>query len=264
MKYGIISDIHSNIHAYRKVVGILNKIVDEIVCLGDIVGYNANPRECIVLTQRCKRMKHIIRGNHDILASQGLRFGNSCNLSKDAFDGIVYTSKQITHNQKQWISSLKDNDLIGDVDLPFIVSHEGTLNLEKDGYIFDHYGASSFSRDVFLKSGFNLCFFGHTHVPTFFSCKKEELKDTSFVKDFIFDIGGKPIENKMYNIEDKNNFYLINTGSIGQPRYNGINSYAILDTCKKEIVFCHFKYDKNKAIEAVVKAGYSENISKRL
>ncbi|CUT01968.1 Calcineurin-like phosphoesterase superfamily domain-containing protein, partial [Candidatus Kryptonium thompsonii] len=64
MRIAIISDIHSNLEALTKAFEIIDtKNVDEIVCLGDIVGYGANPNECVELIK--KRVKYVVIGNHD-------------------------------------------------------------------------------------------------------------------------------------------------------------------------------------------------------
>ena len=101
MRYAIISDIHSNIHALEKVLSILDKKnIDQILCLGDIVGYNAKPVECIESVQSHPKIIHIVQGNHDmdVINFNKLNFSQICGMHKDAYDGLRYSHSLLNND----------------------------------------------------------------------------------------------------------------------------------------------------------------------
>jgi len=257
MRYALISDIHSNIHALEKVFSILEgENIDQIICLGDIVGYNANPIECIKAIQSHPKITHIIKGNHDedVCGFEHLGFSYIRELSKDAYDGLAYSSPLLNEKHKDWLTVLPEDKLIKNNELSFWISHRSPNYCTMYGYILSKSDAKE-SLDVLkkYKKGSNLFFFGHSHIPTF------AMQESG---NIVFDIG-KHLENNTYVIKP-DNYYLINPGSIGQPRSNGITSYAILDTKEGIVSIKGFEYDFNVAQKAVLDAGYSITIAKRL
>ena len=257
MRFALISDIHSNIHALEKVFSILEgENIDQILCLGDIVGYNANPVECINAIQSHPKIIHIVKGNHDedVCGFEHIGFSRIRELSKDAYDGLKYSNPLLNNSHKDWLTVLPEDKLIENNKLPFWISHHSPNYCTVYGYILGRQDARV-SLDVLreYKKGSNLFFFGHSHIPTF---AMEESRN------IVFDMG-MHLENKTYVIEPSN-YYLINPGSIGQPRSNGITSYAILDTEKRTVSIRGFEYDFKAAQKAILDAGYSSMIANRL
>ena len=110
MKYAIISDIHSNVHTLKVALDCIEKDnVDEIICLGDIVGYNANPSECIEIIRHHPKIKKVIRGNHDeaITRFSNIGFLEWQEWSKDAIDGLEYSHSVIGEKDVEWIKFCK-------------------------------------------------------------------------------------------------------------------------------------------------------------
>ncbi|MEO0454585.1 MAG: metallophosphoesterase family protein [Verrucomicrobiota bacterium] len=102
VKYGIFSDIHSNLEALKAVVTDMHEQgVTHPVCLGDVVGYNANPRECltVVRAMRCP----IIRGNHDEIVSTR---SSTENFNALAGEGIAYSKRSLSIADKEFLSEL--------------------------------------------------------------------------------------------------------------------------------------------------------------
>jgi len=257
MIYALISDIHSNIHALEKVFSILEgQNIDQIVCLGDFVGYNANPVECIKAVQSHPKITHMVKGNHDEDACgfEHMRFSQIRELSKDAYDGLKYSSSLLNEEQRDWLTVLPEDKLIENNELPFWISHRSPNHCTTYGYILSENDARA-SLNVLrkYKKGSNLFFFGHSHIPTF------AMEESG---NIVFDIG-RYLENNTYVIEP-DNYYLINPGSIGQPRLNGITSYAILDTEERTVSIKGFEYDFKDAQKAVLDAEYSITIANRL
>jgi len=268
MKYGIISDIHSNLHAYKEALRLLSKKVGVIICLGDIVGYNANPKECIALTKKRKKIKYVIKGNHDEIAHMGLRFSMASSLHRDAYDGLVHTINSIDEKDKEWLYNLPEFVVIKDRNIKFMATHGAPLGYSRYEYIFNKYAAVESAKELWENFALNLCFFGHTHIPTFFSGNINEIYKASFFDSAEFWLGEGTIadlENQTYDISDPGKTYLINPGSIGQPRgASRIHSFVIFDSEKKTIQFECFNYPRDKAIKAIYKAGYSDRIARRL
>src|SRR3990172_2694319 len=119
MRLAIISDIHSNLEALNKALSIIDsRTVDSIVCLGDIVGYGANPNECVEIVR--KRCSTVLLGNHDAAAldhSVAQHFTTYARLSAE------WTSKQLLPGQKGFLGSL-----------PLTESREGTFLVHASPY----------------------------------------------------------------------------------------------------------------------------------
>lgn len=259
MRYAIISDIHSNLQAFQSVLRIFDsKNIDEIVCLGDIVGYNANPSECIKVARENPKIKNVVIGNHDEDAAKfdRLSYSDLMSLHPDAIAGLKYSSLNTSEEEKKWLLSLPSYIEIKGKKIKFAVTHlspfgfgyilnEGDVKLNMTGWFF--------SRE---KRKPNLFFFGHSHLPTYISFSKE-----SQGVGFEFDMG-RHLDADTYLI-DKKKVYFINPGSVGQPR-SGITSYAIFDTLEKSVRIESFEYDWGMAQKAVNEAGYSQNIANRL
>ena len=251
MKYAIISDIHSNIQALNTALEIIEKDkIHRIICLGDIVGYNAKPSECIKAIKSNPKVLFVAQGNHDEDVSvEGYRWGH---LSRDAYDGMMYSQSVISKEDKEWLKSLKLDCLIPNAKMPFWVSHYSPKICTEHGYILNSMDASAAIYTLKHLKRSNLFFFGHTHIPTYVKSLDGKL---------TFDMG-KHLEDDTYVI-DPDAFYLINPGSIGQPR-SGITSYAVLDTKDKTVSIKKLEYDFELAKKDVLDAGYSLTIANRL
>jgi len=258
MKYAIISDIHSNIQALEQVLKDVKKNVDQIICLGDIVGYNANPEECINVIKDNSMVTHIVQGNHDEDSAyfEKMRLSGSVKLSPDAYDGMKYSSSVISDANRKWLKRLPEIKLVEDSDMPFWVSHYSPLKSTYQGYILCQEEGMAAVKGMEKIGKSKLYFFGHSHVPT-------HIEDRSFYVDgrFHFDMG-RHLENDTYVI-NPNTYTMINPGAVGQPR-SGITSYSILDTKEKTVKIQGFQYNIQDAQKAIREAGYSKDIANRL
>jgi len=205
MKIGIISDIHSNSEAMNSVLKNIKK-VDEFICLGDIVGYGADPNYC---TEKLKNLNcRSIGGNHDF-AVVGKVDINYFNYTARA--AILWTSLQLKKENLNFLLNLKKKiELRDDV---FAV--HGSPQDPLSEYILDKDTASL----IFNKFDFKIYFVGHSHLAGCFSFNKANNK----IDYMNFSNGG-------YIEIHKNKRYIINCGSIGQPRDgNSQASYGIYD-----------------------------------
>ena len=240
MRTAIISDVHGNFPAFETFLEVIKGLgADRILCLGDIVGYNPWPNECVDIVRGggipC------VMGNHDRVAS-GLDSAESFNQA--AKEAILWTRGVITEDNRRYLAALPETMV---VDKRYLLVHGSPR--DPNEYIFTE---SSISGNIaFLKGEHkkSLCFFGHTHV-VLAVCEDggriEVLRDESI-----------PIE--------KDRIYLVNPGSIGQPRDGDPRAaFLIYDEGKQEIEFHRFPYDIDSVYEAVINAGIDPYLGKRL
>jgi len=269
MKYAILSDIHSNLQALEKVLEICDSIkVDSIVCLGDVVGYNANPLECIKLVQ--ERCSHCVKGNHDELGSRELTFGDSMHWSKDAIEGIKHTYSQINSEDRQWLSQLEFFDIVEDKNLPFTIGHGIPFEIKYlpiYEYIFQSTAKCVMEEFISNFKKTKIGFFGHTHCQTVIYGYPDD-SNGNFTH---VDMGGKMLKGELglreiglSKVASGDQFILINPGSVGQPRGESPNSFVILETKENKLSFELFDYDREAAKRAITDANYWNRLAKRL
>ena len=221
MKRAIISDIHSNLEGLEAVLAdIQSQGISEIFCLGDIIGYGPNPRECI---DRVMQLDRCILGNHD----QGALFDPE-GFSSGAERAIFWTRDQL---------ELSDGDTQAKVRWDFLAelcrSHVENGQLYVHGSPRNPLNEYIFPEDIYNNQKFeklfsliqDICFVGHTHIPGVFteSC------------DFL-----RPHEIN-YRYSFGNDKLLVNVGSVGQPRDGDPRScYVILQD--NDIVFRRVPY----------------------
>ncbi|MFQ5480429.1 MAG: metallophosphoesterase family protein [Thermodesulfobacteriota bacterium] len=240
MRYAIISDVHANIEALNSFFeDIKENPVDKIVCLGDLVGYNANPNECVDLIREKKIP--CVMGNHDSMAA-GVEDLSEFNLL--AADAITWTRGVLTEQNKTYLAALPRSLA---VDKSFYAVH-GSIN-HTNSYI---YGAADALRNFKLLQkvkGLNICFFGHTHVPISYLGKNDSVRMN--------------LDNTVKL--KKGASYLINPGGLGQSRdKDPRGSYAVYDSKKLEVAFHRVEYDIEATVEKIVEAGLSPRLAERL
>ena len=235
-KYAILGDIHSNWEALSTVLqDAKEQGVTAYVCVGDIVGYNANPSECL---EKIRELKTVcVRGNHDHYVSHDECLEDFHPLAANVVD---WTRNQLAEGQIQYLRSIKLSAIVSG----FTIVHS-TLDMpDKWGYVFDVLEADAH----FNYQNTTVCFHGHTHVPVLFE-KQGRVVRSSFTKAKV-SLGKK---------------YFINTGSVGQPRDGDPRaSYVIYDTKIKEIELRRLPYDIAATQEKIRKVGLPERLAKRL
>lgn len=257
MKYAIISDIHSNLQALRASLDCIEKEnVDEIICLGDIVGYNANPVECIDVIRQHPKIKHIVQGNHDeaVTRFDKIPYSEQREWSVDASIGLEYSFKILGGKDIRWLKSYPEKTIVNDSKLSFLISHHSPFTSLDWGYILDwnhaNYAIMELKNNKKYKSRkIKLAFFGHSHLPTVASTIKDS-------KNIYFVMGNSVCEIPI-KIE-AGIYYIINPGAIGQPRNKGFTTYAIFDTDKMMVNIKPFNYNVKEAQNAILGAKYCD------
>jgi diadenosine tetraphosphatase ApaH/serine/threonine PP2A family protein phosphatase len=238
MKIAFISDVHSNLEALTSVRKSLQNVgIDKVLFLGDIVGYGANPNECIEIIKDLS--DDILAGNHD-WAAVGKSSAEYFNLV--AKEAIEWTQDKLTEQNKAFLSSLA---LKGEWE-ELIFVHATPSHPEEWNYIFNIFDAT----DNFETFSQPLCFVAHSHQPVIFVQTKT---------------GSISSKRSTYMTLQKDFRYIINSGSVGQPRDgNPLSSYGIYDTEKKEYRLIRVQYDVTRAQKKILDAGLPSFLASRL
>ena len=242
MKYLVISDLHSNLEALSAVLGaVKRKRFDRVLVLGDLVGYGANPNQIVDSVRRMKQAV-VIRGNHDKVAC-GIESGE--NFNRAALQSAQWTQKKLTPENRSYLHHLPQGPV--KVDNQMIIAH-GTP-IDEDAYLFSDYDAY----EVFQVMDFELCFFGHTHLPVIYAVSNQRL--------YTFRPNGTRMRVELI----KGFRYLINPGSVGQPRdKNPLASFAIYDSDHRTITFKRVEYSIPRTQGKILKAGLPQSLANRL
>jgi predicted phosphodiesterase len=242
MRYLILSDIHSNREALSTILAFVKrKPWNKAVFLGDLVGYGANPNQTVDLIRKVRPLV-AIRGNHDKVCS-GLEEGELFN--RMALEAAMWTRRKLTPQNLKWLRGLPEGPMM--VDGHFAICH-GTP-LDEDAYIFGELEALN----VFRHTDFPVCFFGHSHFPVIFALSPDSITTILTVApSFRFKL--RPGVR-----------YLINPGSVGQPRDgNPLCSFAIYDSDTHVVTIHRLSYALGKTQEKILKAGLPKPLADRL
>jgi len=242
MRYLIFSDIHGNLEALNALLKFaLKKRIDHYVCLGDLVGYGASPNECIQKV-RALRPLSMIRGNHD-KAVMGLDSIETFNPVAAA--AIYWTKKKILKKNAEFLTHLDKGPHV--VDEAFAICHGSPF--DEDYYIFGEFDAD----EAFDYLKLPLCFFGHTHFPCVYT-KRENAVEGMFLE-------GNANEVKL----ERGLPYLINPGSVGQPRdRNPRVAFAIYDSEAHVVKFHRIEYDIEDAKAKIIASSLPPALADRL
>jgi predicted phosphodiesterase len=236
MKYAIIADIHANLEAMEAVMADAKRErCTHYACLGDVVGYNANPKECLDIVRTIGMP--CVKGNHDEYCSTD---GDLDGFNPHAREAINWTREQLTLEDRQWLRELKYIRLVAN----FSIVHATLDGPQRWGYVFDKLAAAA----SFTYQNTSVCFFGHTHVPV------------AFIRDTVVR-GGTYSKFKT----EPGRKYFINSGSVGQSR-DGVPkaTYAIYDLDESTIELRRLDYDIAKTQAKIRAAGLPERLAERL
>ncbi len=241
MRYLILSDIHSNWEALEAVLSAAEGLYEKIVCLGDLVGYGADPNRVVDWVRA--NVPVVIRGNHD-KACSGLE--NLEWFNEVARQAALWTLSRLTDENRQYLVSLARGPLVTN---GMTLVH-GSI-LDEDEYVVSPREAA----EVFPYLERPLTFFGHTHIQGGFVQSGERLQL----------IRPQPDKGPQYLEIQADETYLLNPGSVGQPRDGDWRSgFLIYDSEDRLIVFYRVEYDLATAQEKIRIAGLPEHLAARL
>jgi len=244
MKYAIISDIHANLEALEAVLADLRPQAETVICLGDIVGYNANPNECLELVQNVCDV--VIAGNHD-QAACGLRpYDDFSEYAREAMD---WTRQQLSPAWYEYLRGLPTTAIFSD---QWLAAHGSPW--DTDEYLFHawHFQTAFLYVQECLPQ-VRGCFIGHTHLPMIWEYTPPGLARPVDVTPLT--VALQPARR-----------YIINPGSVGQPRYGSpAASYVLLDAQALTVEFRFVTYDvaatQDKIYDAMLPLPLAERLA---
>lgn len=247
-RFAFISDIHGNLEALEAVLAsIRDRGIDTVLCLGDVVGYGANPVEC--LDMLAQRGIFTILGNHDeavVDASQRDRFNQTARVALD------YTCDVLSADHEELIRRMPRIADLDDVTL----CHSSPVDDGDSDYIHDQ------EKAALAYGGFvNHCLFvGHTHVPIAFGTPEvgyAEVEPSAVRVAFL--PANLPLRL------DPRYRYILNPGSVGQPRDgNPDASFGVLDISERTFTIHRVSYPVERTQEAIRCAGLPDFLAHRL
>jgi diadenosine tetraphosphatase ApaH/serine/threonine PP2A family protein phosphatase len=243
MRYLVISDIHANLEAFETVMAEARPIgYDKVLLLGDLVGYGADPN---IICERVRAMKPdaLIRGNHDKVGS-GVESPEGFNAV--ARNAIKWTYETLTKENREWLAALPAGPMI--VDDTIEICH-GTP-FDEDAYVFDDLDALR----AMHAARRPLCLFGHTHVQVGHYLSRDQFGLAT------------PDDHRPLSIPlDEANRYLVNPGSVGQPRDGDPRAgFGIVDTDAREMTIYRVEYPISKAQARILEEGLPDVLAQRL
>lgn len=237
MRYAVLSDIHANWEALKATLDYLqSEKIDETWVLGDVVGYGANPEEC--LAWAFEKADVFVAGNHEkaVVNPEILEW-----FSGDARQAIEWTTVILTAAARKKLEELAYQHLTGSATLV----HGSPDQPEEFRYLFSFEDA----RPSFRALQTPLGFIGHTHLPSLF---KESTGLAAYLRAGLYGL----------NREER---YLLNPGSVGQPRDRDPRlSFGIFDDTLWTFQIVRLKYDNETAANKIRQAGLPTNLAERL
>ncbi len=245
MRYLVLSDIHANVDALDAVLlAAAPHACDRVLFLGDLVGYGAEPNAVI---DRIRTLDPLVmvRGNHDKVAAG---HDDAEAFNPVARRGAEWTAAALTPENRAYLAAIPAGpQYVGDL---IEVCH-GTP-YDEDAYVFDELDAVR----SLQSSTRPICLFGHTHFPMVYRLKDRELEP--------YPIGG--LDDAVLPLEIQGDArYLINVGSVGQPRDGDPRAaYGVLDVDRMEVTLARVEYEVKRAQTRILAAGLPDALAHRL
>ena len=237
MRYAVLSDVHGNLEALEAVLADAAAHADAVVCLGDVVGYGADPVPCV--ERLAERAQAVVAGNHEhgVTGLMDLAWFNT-----HARAAAEWTREQLDDDHSAWLAALPLTAQVADATLVHASPRQPD---EWDYLVSAEDGFAAF--DAFDT---RVCFVGHSHLPGAWS------------------LGSSGREHEGGNIDvtlDAGRRYLVNVGSVGQPRDRDVRAaYAVWDADARRIQIHRVPYDVRAARAKIAAAGLPRFLADRL
>ncbi|MBN2358801.1 MAG: metallophosphoesterase family protein [Deltaproteobacteria bacterium] len=239
MRYGIFSDVHAN---YQALVAVMRAYeeenIDRFICLGDVVGYGANPDQCADIVRQSADMT--ILGIHDAAVAGRMDYSYYYDAARTALD---WTSKQVSGENLAWLKGLPYSHREGDIEF----CHGSPIYPSEFEYIFTREKARELL--PYWDRLARVTFIGHSHLTRSFALAHDDAVDV------VAPGFGLRRDHK----------YIITVGSVGQPRdYDNRACCSIFDTETNTFRYKRVEYDVEEAKQRIIDAGLSYNFGARL
>ena len=242
MRYLVISDLHSNNEALQAVLENARGQYERILCCGDLVGYGPDPNTVVEWARA--NLHAVIRGNHDRGCSgmEDLEWFNPVARAAN-----VWTMARLTQENFEYLRGLPTGPLAVE---DFQLMHGSPM--DEDEYLMSIYDA----RNVFPYLETNVAFFGHTHVQGGYAWLRAQYRVLGRMEFF---------QTELWERLDADGSYLINPGSVGQPRDgDGRAAYALFDSTAREVLYRRVRYDVAETQRKIEAAGLPDVLGSRL
>jgi len=244
MRYLVLSDLHANIDALDAVLGCIGtSTYDRLIVLGDLVGYGAQPN-AVVARIRELSPAAIVRGNHDKVASGQ---ASSEGFNPTAQRAAEWTRRALSAESREYLAALPEGPLV--IDDLLEICHGSPV--DEDAYIFGELDAA----DALVAARMPVCLYGHTHLPAAVALDERRSLTVLF--------RGAGDQHRLRFEDDKR--YLVNPGSVGQPRDGDPRAAcAVLDTAAREVFIRRVEYPVERARDRILAAGLPKALGNRL
>lgn len=223
MKIAVISDIHSNLAALKQALQYIKKEnVDKIICLGDIVGYGPRPNECVdLIRQSCQVC---LMGNHDHAV---LGLTDTYYFNQYAREAVNWTRRTLTLPNKAYLENLTFTHHENEI----LYVHSTPVHPEEWHYILSDYEAKQYMKSITQR----VCFVGHSHIPVIFSSDEGS------------------VYQEEIKLEYKKKIYIVNVGSVGQPRDGDPRLCMVtFDTGSEILKFVRLEYPVQETYDEIL------------
>jgi diadenosine tetraphosphatase ApaH/serine/threonine PP2A family protein phosphatase len=243
MRLLVLTDIHANLTALEASLSAANGKWDRMVCLGDVVGYGPDPNE---VSTRIRELGGVtIRGNHDKAAAELMATDDFNPVAKAAVD---WTRSQLSNENMDWLANLPH----GPLEAEGVVLVHGAFQ-DEDEYVF----TPTQALEGLLDSTLPVTFYGHTHHQGGFSYQDSQLE--------VLQLHPRINETRCALRLEDNKRYLLNPGSIGQPRDADPRSgFAVADLDRQIVEFWRVPYDIDEVQTRMREARLPEPLAQRL
>jgi predicted phosphodiesterase len=243
LRYLILSDMHANWHAFEAVLRrARRKRFDAVLVLGDLVGYGAAPNQVVEAVRKLGPRLFTVRGNHDKVVS-GIDSG--ANFNQTALTAAQWTTTRLTPANLRYVRELPQGPI--QIEPGVAICHGSPL--DEDTYVFSDVDAW----EIFSNFQMPVTFFGHTHIPSLFSLEGRML-------------GVRALRGRTGTVYlQPGGRYLVNPGSIGQPRDRDPRaSYMTYDSERRIVRWHRVEYPIEEAQRRIRRAGLPGSLADRL
>ena len=233
--YGVLGDIHGNVEALEAVLAALDvRGVRRLLCVGDVVGYNADPDACIALLRA--RGTQVIAGNHDLIGTGRLGFERCSNKARYSLER---TRRRLARESIAWLANLPPNRLVeGSVALVHGGVRDVQLYMTTPAHIRRN---AALLREDFPTA--RVCFFGHSHIQRLYEVADDDVREL-------------PIDGIARLSRER--LYFINAGSVDaqRKREHKLAEFSVLDTTAWTVEFQRVRYDAAATEAKAATGGY--------
>lgn len=248
MRVAVISDIHANLPAFEAVLAdIAHAEVEEIWCLGDVVGYGAQPEECVTLARESCDVS--LLGNHDLAVLGKI---DSFSFTPSAAEAVHWTREQLSPESSRFLGSRMPADIRQGL---------GLFHASPRDPVWEYVLSTDQAAECMEVQPQRIALIGHSHIALYFRESGPRPGRPSFRTEAD---GSKAAEGLQLALDDEAR-WLINPGSIGQPRDGDRRaSWMELDMARLEARFRRTDYDIDRAAHAIIAAGLPFHLANRL